>query len=519
MRSPRVIRTDVQTQWHRILFMVWSSVEFADFPYWATVLFTVADFAIRIALLGIVPGNRRPAVAMAWLLVIFFLPIPGLLLFLLLGSFQLGGQRRSRQIAVNSELRRATAHMDLPNQADAAPNYVAANSKLTRRLTGFPMLDGNVFEYLTDYRATLELMAQDIDAAQDYVNVMFYIVGTDPKNRPGYADVVLDAMVRAVQRGVTVRLIFDHVGTARVRGYRQLLSRLDAAGIDYHRSLPVRPWRGEYQRPDLRNHRKMVVVDGTIGYTGSMNLIEPGYKRSSAHKMGRHWQDMMARMEGPSVASLDLVFATDWFSETGKQLQQDLRGVTESEIEDHEGPAAQIIPSGPGFSQENNLRAFNHLFYSATESIRVVTPYLVPDDSMLYALTSAAQRGVRVELLVVRRADQLAVHHAQQSYFEQLLRAGIHIYRYPDPDVLHSKLFTIDDDVGIFGSSNMDMRSFSLNSEVTVMVVGPEEVAKLDGIIDEYQAKCEHLVLKDWLARPRHRRWLDNVFRLTSALQ
>ena len=362
-------------------------------------------------------------------------------------------------------------------------------------------------------------MAQDIDTAQDYVNVMFYIIGTDPKNRPGYADVVLDAMARAVQRGVTVRLIFDHIGTARVPGYRHLLSRLDAAGIEYHRSLPVRPWRGEYQRPDLRNHRKMVIVDGIVGYTGSMNLIEPGYKRSSAHKMGRHWQDMMARMEGPSVASLDVVFATDWFSETGKQLQQELRGVTESEIDDHEGPAAQIIPSGPGFSQENNLRAFNHLFYSATESIRVVTPYLVPDDSMLYALTSAAQRGVRVELLVVRRADQLAVHHAQQSYFEQLLRAGIHIYRYPDPDVLHSKLFTIDNDVGIFGSSNMDMRSFSLNSEVTVMVVGPEEVAKLDDIIDEYQEECEHLLLKEWLARPRHRRWLDNVFRLTSALQ
>src|SRR5699024_1258649 len=127
---------------------------------------------------------------------------------------------------VNSELRRATAHMDLPNQADAAPNYVAANSKLTRRLTGFPMLDGNVFEYLTDYRASLERMAQDIDAAKDYVNVMFYIVGTDPKNRPGYADVVLNAMARAVQRGVTVRLIFDPIGTARVRGYRELLSRL-----------------------------------------------------------------------------------------------------------------------------------------------------------------------------------------------------------------------------------------------------------------------------------------------------
>lgn len=499
--------------------MIWSVADFTDFPFWARMLFTSADIAIRIALLGIVPGNRRPAVAMAWLLIIFFFPLPGLLLFLLLGSFQLGGQRRSRQVAVNSELRRATAHLDLPDQVGEAPAYVAANSKLTRRLTGFPMLDGNIFEYLTDYRLTLQKMAQDIDQAEDYVNVMFYIVGTDPKNRPGYADLVLDAMARAVQRGVKVRMLFDHIGTARVKGYRKLLARLDADGIDYYRLMPVRPWRGQYQRPDLRNHRKMLVIDGVVGYTGSINLIEPGYKRASAHRLNRKWVDMMARVEGPTVASLDVVFATDWFSETGRQLHQELRDVTEAEIEDHEGPAAQLIPSGPGFSHENNLRAFNHLFYSAKESIRVVTPYLVPDDSMLYALTTAAQRGVRVEVLVVRRADQMAVQHAQQSYYEQLLRAGIHLYRYPDPDVLHSKVFTIDDDVGVFGSSNMDMRSFSLNSELTVMVVGAEEVAKLDAIIDQYQAQCEHLMLKDWLARPRYKRWLDNVFRLTSALQ
>ena len=503
----------------RLWSMVWTVADFADFPFWARVLFITADMAIRIALLGIVPGNRRPAVAMAWLLIIFFLPIPGLLLFLLLGSFRLGGQRRSRQVAVNSELRRATGHLDLPDQVGAAPDYVGANTRLTRRLTGFPILDGNTFEYLTDYRLTFQKVADDIDRAQHYVNVMFYIIGTDPKGRQGYADLVLDAMARAVQRGVTVRLIFDHIGTARVKGYRELLRRLEADGIEYYRSLPVRPWRGQYQRPDLRNHRKMVIIDGLVGYSGSINLIEPGYKRSSAHRLGRNWQDMMARMAGPSVASLDVVFATDWFSETGRQLQQELRGVTESEIDDHEGPAAQIIPSGPGFSQENNLRAFNHLFYSAMETIRVVTPYLVPDDTMLYALTSAAQRGVRVEVLVVRRADQVAVQHAQQSYYEALLRAGVHIYRYPDPDVLHAKLFTIDDDVGVFGSSNMDMRSFSLNLEVSVMVVGSEEVAKLDGIIDMYQSQCEHLMLKDWLARPRHKRWLDNVFRLTSALQ
>src|SRR5690625_3859895 len=126
--------------------MVWTVADLTDFPFWARVLFTSADIAIRIALLGIVPGNRRPAVAMAWLLIIFFFPIPGLLLFLLLGSFRLGGQRRSRQVAVNSELRRATAHLDLPDQVGAAPDYVAANSRLTRRLTGFPMLDGNTLD-------------------------------------------------------------------------------------------------------------------------------------------------------------------------------------------------------------------------------------------------------------------------------------------------------------------------------------------------------------------------------------
>src|SRR5699024_10549730 len=144
--------------------------------------------------------------------------------------------------------------MDLPDQVGAAPSYVAANSKLTLRLTGFPMLDGNDFEYLMDYRHTLQLMADDIDTAENYVNVMFYILGTDPKDRPGYADIVLDAMARAVQRGVKVRLLFDHIGTVRVRGYRKLLTRLEADGVEYHRSMSVRPWRGEYQRPDLRNH-------------------------------------------------------------------------------------------------------------------------------------------------------------------------------------------------------------------------------------------------------------------------
>lgn len=499
--------------------MLWPVEDFGVLPTWLTMLLWLVDFAIRLALLGIVPGNRRPATAMAWLLVIFFLPVPGLLLFLLLGSFQLGGQRASRQKAVNEELHAATDHLELPNEVGEAPEYVRSAAALTRNLTGFPMLDGNEFEFITDYRLSLARMAEDIDAAREYVNVGFYIMADDPKDRQGYVSVVFDAMERAQARGVKVRVLYDHIASLRVPGYRAMKKRLTAAGIEHRATMPVRPWKGQYQRPDLRNHRKILVVDGLVGYTGSQNLIEPGYRRSSAHQMGREWVDLMARITGVTVTSLDVVFATDWYSETGEDLVEQMRTPTDEEYQRTEGTIAQVMPSGPGFVTENNLRLFNHLFYAAKRRLTVVSPYLVPDDSMLYALTTAAQRGVEVELFVCRKADQFMVQHAQQSYYETLLRSGIRIQRYPDPDVLHSKLFTIDDDVAVFGSSNMDMRSFSLNMEVSVMMVGSEAVEALSEVVDEYRAISEELTLEEWIARPRSHRWVDNVFRLTSALQ
>ena len=235
--------------------------------------------------------------------------------------------------------------------------------------------------------------------------------------------------------------------------------------------------------------------------------------------MGREWVDLMARVTGVTVTSLDVVFATDWFAETGHHLLGELRMPTDEEYRRTEGTIAQVIPSGPGFVTENNLRLFNHLFYAAKHRLTVVSPYLVPDDSMLYAITTAAQRGVEVELFVCRKADQFMVQHAQQSYYEALLRSGVRIHRYPDPDVLHSKLFTVDDDVAVFGSSNMDMRSFSLNMEVSVMMVGKEAVDALTEVVEQYRQVSEELTLDEWLARPRSHRWLDNVFRLTSALQ
>ena len=193
--------------------------------------------------------------------------------------------------------------------------------------------------------------------------------------------------------------------------------------------LPIQPFKGEWRRPDLRNHRKILVVDGVVAFTGSQNLIEPGYNKPKNHKAGREWVELMARVEGPVVSALNVLFATDWYSETGVKLAEEIgtSPPTAGEIE------AQVIPSGPGFATENNLRAFTTLIYSAQRRLSITSPYFVPDESLLYAVTTAAQRGVDVELFVSEAGDQFMVFHAQRSYYEALLRAGVRIYLYPAP--------------------------------------------------------------------------------------
>lgn len=175
-----------------------------------------------------------------------------------------------------------------------------------------------------------------------------------------------------------------------------------------------------------------------------------------------------------------------------------------------------MVPSGPGFVAENNLRMFTTLIYSAQRRISLTSPYFVPDESLLYAVTTAARRGVEVELFVSEVSDQFMVGHAQASCYRALLEAGVRIHRYPAPYVLHAKHFTIDDDLAVIGSSNMDLRSFALNYEISLMLLGPHIVRQVAAVQDHYRSLGSELTLDEWPARLRY---LDNVFRLTSALQ
>ncbi|WP_414640555.1 cardiolipin synthase [Arthrobacter sp.] len=480
-------------------------------PAWLILLLSGVDLVIRVLAVGIIPGNRRPTTAMAWLLGIFFVPALGLILFLLFGNFKLSRRRTEQQQLVNERVRAGSAALSDVASEYSGPEWVQSAAELNRRLGSIPLVDGNHVELIPGYPDSIRAMTEAVRKAKRFVNAEFYIMSSDH-----VTDDLLTALEEAADRGVQVRVLFDHIGTLRVKGYNRLLKRLKAGNIQWRRMLPLLPIHGQWRRPDLRNHRKIMVIDGEVAFTGSQNLIEPSYNNPKHRKAGREWIELMACLRGPIVPTLNVVFATDWLSETDESLEDQLQLPAEPSPG---GVTAQVVPSGPGFTTENNLRLFNTLIYSAQHRISVCSPYFVPDDSLLYAITTAAQRGVDVELFVSEKGDQFLVHHAQQSYYEALLRAGVRIYLYKAPFVLHAKHFTIDDEVAVLGSSNMDMRSFSLNLEVSVMLLGADIVNSMRAVEDTYRDISHELRLEDWMRRPLAARYVDNVARLTATVQ
>lgn len=498
----------------------------ADGMSWWQWLLVIADYLLKFIALGYVPSQRKPTSAMAWLLAIFLVPFVGIILFMLIGSPNINRRRHRIQNQANEMLRTISAEEpDVPAGHHLSPELTSLVS-LNRRLTAMPASSGTVVDVHADYDGSIRAMADAVDRAAHYVNVQIYITAWDDTT-----DVFFRALERAVDRGVTVRLMFDHVGSWKYPGYRTLGRRLDEIGVRWLVMLPLQPWRWRFRRPDLRNHRKLVVIDGHTGFMGSQNMIDSSYLMKDNIKEGRHWVDNMVEMTGPVVTLLNSVFAVDWFTECGEEIEL----ITPSESAEwlshrRKGPGSevvpdpgtdmlQIVPSGPGFTTEPNLRLFTSVVHHAKRSLTLVSPYFIPDEALLEAITTAAYRGVEVELFVSEKADQTLVEHAQSSYYAELLAAGIRIRRYPYPAVLHSKFIIADDEVVCTGSSNMDMRSFGLNYEVTLMSVEGTLLGRMAALASDYREASTELTTDVWDSRPWHRRYIDNLARLTSALQ
>lgn len=482
-----------------------------DATWWLILVF-VTDIAIRIAAIIIVPRNRRPTAAMAWLLAIYFVPFIGVFLFLLIGNPRLPRKRRRKQEQINTYIHDTSEHLDFGTLRPHAPEWFTSMVTMNRNLGAMPLAGDNAAHLISDYQKSLDAMADAVRTADRYVHIEFYILQTDQST-----DNLFRALEEVAARGVTVRVLLDHWANRGKPFYRKTLKRLDAMGAQWHLMLPVQPFRGRYQRPDLRNHRKLLVIDGSVAFMGSQNVTDSTYNLRKNIRRGLHWVDLMVRLEGPVVASVNAVFLSDWYSETDEILTDEIDLFSVKS-----GPGdldCQIIPSGPGFEFENNLRLFLGLIYYAQRKIIIVSPYFVPDEGLLNAITTACHRGLHVELFVSEEGDQAIVYHAQRSYYEVLLRAGVKIWMYRKPYILHSKSMTIDDEAAIIGSSNMDMRSFGLNMEISMLVRGEEFVREMRDVEADYRALSRELTLEEWEKQPLRSTVLDNLARLTSALQ
>ncbi|WP_417564187.1 cardiolipin synthase [Microbacterium sp.] len=480
---------------------------------WWPIVILVFDVAIRIAAVIVVPRNRRPTAAMAWLLAIYFIPVIGVLLFLLIGTPRLPRKRRRKQDAINDYIRETSSHLDFGTLRPHAPEWFTSMVTMNRTLGAMPLAGDNEAHLISEYQQSLDDMADVIRTAQKYVHVEFYILQTDAST-----DNFFRALEEVSARGVTVRVLLDHWANRGKPFYKRTLDRLTRMGAQWQLMLPVQPLRGKYQRPDLRNHRKLLVVDGDVAFMGSQNVTDSTYNLRKNIRRGLHWVDLMVRITGPVVASINAVFLSDWYSETDETLEDEISlfEITESGTGDLD---CQIVPSGPGFRFENNLRLFLGLLYAAQRKIIMVSPYFVPDEALLLAVTTACHRGLQVELFVSEEGDQAMVYHAQRSYYEALLKAGVKIWMYRKPYILHSKSMTIDDEVAIIGSSNMDMRSFGLNLEISMLVRGEEFVTEMREIEEKYRRLSRELTLEEWSRQPLRSTVLDNLARLTSALQ
>jgi cardiolipin synthase len=468
--------------------------------HWSLV-YLISEWVIRLTMLVYVPRQRTAAAARAWLLFIFLLPWPGIVLYALLGRIYLPKDRLARQERASQKIRLVQEQfLSQGHSLPSLPPNISPLAALAARLGDFEPLQGNEVELLTDYQASIQRLIADIEAARRHVHLLCYIFEDDETGRR-----VAQALAGAAARGVKCRVLLDAVGSKQA--LRTLAHKMRLDGIEVTALLPAGLFRRNAARFDLRNHRKIAVIDGAIGYSGSQNICDGEFVKGFPN------EELMARLTGPAVWQLQAVFLADYYQETTTVLDG---------MEIFPQPArtgqsiAQALPSGPGYGRENSQELLIALLYEARQRVVLTTPYFIPDEPFLEAMRAAARRGVSVHLVVSEHANQRLTQLAQRSFYDELLDAGVNIHLFA-PRFLHAKNLTIDNDVALVGSANIDIRSFALNEEISLLFYDPGVVAALHRIQDNYLAQSTLLDAAEWRRRPLVARTIQGVARLADS--
>ncbi|SIN85718.1 phospholipase D-like domain-containing protein [Vannielia litorea] len=482
----------------------------------------VIGFTLRILL----RDDLSPPARMAWFVVLAAVPYIGTAAYFLFGEVDIGHEAARHDSYIFAQIDEWLRAHPQTDATSALPPQIRPAFRTAASINGFTPAPGNEATLLEDGAAARDAMIADIDAATDHVHVMFYIWLQD---ETGTA--LARALIRAARRGVLVRAMADALGS-RAMLRSALWKEMGDAGVHTATALPLdKPLRTLLTaRIDLRNHRKITVIDGRVTWCGSGNAADPAFRPK--HRFAP-WVDIMLRFTGPVVTQNALLFASDWMAATGTPLTQ--LAIAPARAPSSPAPAlaspaprapsssdptlaspapgfpAVALGDGPTLRPGATPQLFATLLAAAQERITLTTPYFVPDATVLSALAAAANRGVATTLVFPRRNDSLIVRAASRSYYRQLLEAGCRIHEF-EGGLLHAKTLTIDGATALIGSSNLDLRSFDLNYENNILLHDRATTATIEARQAEYLARSKEITLATVRGWPlRQRIWQNAV--------
>ncbi|MGI9629166.1 MAG: cardiolipin synthase [Longimicrobiales bacterium] len=471
-------------------------------------ILVAAGFLIQalFAVFVLLRPQTRQQSSLAWILVIVTLPGLGIVLYLILGEVRTGSKRRRRHREIQGTIRAVTvrAWAKSPIAADVPDMYQSLGQLAALPGSAQPH-GGNHLRLLARADLFVDELTKDIEGATNHVHLLYYIYLDDGCGRR-----VATALKRAVVRGVECRLLVDSVGSSAFLK-SELCRELTEAGVHVVGALPTRITQIVRVRFDMRNHRKIAVVDGQVGYTGSHNLADEAFTPKPKFAP---WIDATVRIEGPGVRDLQALFVEDWFMDTRQSLDH-LIMISPTELPG--GKTIQVVGTGPNSRNRALVQVIQSAIHLARREIILTTPYFVPDEGTHAALTTAAMRGVRTIVVVPARNDSPLVSLASRSFYDSLLAAGVEVHEFTK-GLLHAKTITVDRDLALVSTANFDRRSFEINFELTTLVYDTDFASELRLLQKTYLEDCRRVDQTTWGERAWPRRLAENVAGLVSPL-
>lgn len=461
-------------------------------------------YVVVMVIVGILSENRNPVKTLAWICVLTLLPLLGLVLYYFFGRDLRGNKIFSRQASAvglyhtpsNAISTKEITHAVIPSSVRKSMLLLKSNSQAV-------VYENSRIEPLVESSETFRQIFKDISAARDHIHIEFYILADDEVGNR-----LRRLLIHKARQKVRVRVIYDYVGSYNLS--EAFVESMRNAGIYVQPFLPVGLKFG-FGKLNYRNHRKIIVVDGKVGYTGGVNIAD---RYVVGNRLG-NWRDTMVRIEGAAVQGIQKVFLTDWYLVEGKQINAE-KYYPKPENYGNTN-AVQVVVSGPDTEWPNILHGIVSAITNATKYVYIQSPYFVPPESILTALETTALSGVDVRLMLPRKSDTPVVAAATRSYFLRLMQSGVHVLFYNN-DFLHSKTIVVDDSLAIIGSANMDMRSYEQNFEVASFIYDVDTATSLKEAFRRDMQKCEPLILSHWQIRSFWNRMCESAARLFSPL-